>query len=59
MTSKEAIKVLKIMATADGGCVVCDLFLKFKEQFPKSLTNEQIKNLAKELEINLYLEEYS
>ena len=37
MDNQEAEKILKIMSTADGGCVYCvrDLFIKFMREFPE------------------------
>ncbi len=37
MNQREAEKILKIMATADGGCVYCaqKLFIRFIDEFPK------------------------
>jgi len=37
MNKEEAEKILKIMTTADGGCVYCvrELFVRFADEFPE------------------------
>ena len=53
LDKEQAIKFIKILETADGGCSYCvvDLLERFKKGFPqyKELVEQKIKKIKREL----------